>query len=141
MANPKVLVDTSGFYALLVRNDSMHAEAARWLTAFTRGGQHAFTTDYVVDKTATLLLARGFQHLLQPFFRMLDESEALSMVYVDEARFIQSRNHFLKHLDQEYSFTDCTSMLLMKEFGVKAALTKDEHFAKAGFKALLAGKR
>src|SRR2546423_619933 len=138
MAKPKVLVDTSGFYALLIRSDSKHAQAVRWLEDFRNSGQYAVTTDYIVDETATLFLARSVQHLIQPFFRMLQESAALSMLYVDEARFRQSKDQFLKHLDQEYSFTDCTSMVVMKELSVKIALTKDSHFRKAGFRALLA---
>jgi len=138
MAKPKVLVDTSGFYALLIRSDSKHAQAVRWLEDFRNSGQYAVTTDYIVDETATLFLARSVQHLIQPFFRMLQESEALSMLYVDEARFRQSKDQFLKHLDQEYSFTDCTSMVVMKELSVKIALTKDSHFREAGFRALLA---
>ena len=35
------------------------------------------------------------------------------------------------------SFTDCTSFLLMKELGLREALTKDAHFAEAGFVPLL----
>jgi predicted nucleic acid-binding protein len=44
---------------------------------------------------------------------------------------------FLKHLDQGWSFTDCVSFHVMQELGLGDALTKDEHFQRAGFKALL----
>jgi uncharacterized protein len=45
---------------------------------------------------------------------------------------------FLKQLDQDFSFTDCCSFLLMRELGLRDALTTDKHFTAAGFRALLA---
>jgi predicted nucleic acid-binding protein len=43
----------------------------------------------------------------------------------------------LKHADHGYSFTDCSSFLLMKELALREALTTDLHFAEAGFIPLL----
>ena len=40
--------------------------------------------------------------------------------------------------DHRYSFTDCSSFVLMAELGLKQALTTDRHFIEAGFQALLA---
>ncbi len=37
----------------------------------------------------------------------------------------------------EWSLTDCLSFVVMKELGIKDALTPDEHFDQAGFHALL----
>jgi predicted nucleic acid-binding protein len=42
-----------------------------------------------------------------------------------------------KHIDQGWSFTDCLSFQVMKARRLREALTKDEHFEKAGFVALL----
>jgi predicted nucleic acid-binding protein len=44
-----------------------------------------------------------------------------------------------KHIDQGWSFTDCVSFQAMKARRLREALTKDEHFEKAGFRALLRG--
>jgi predicted nucleic acid-binding protein len=42
-----------------------------------------------------------------------------------------------KRPDKQWSLTDCTSFVTMKDENLAGALTGDEHFAQAGFKALL----
>ena len=39
----------------------------------------------------------------------------------------------VKVLDKSYSFTDCTSFVVMRELGIREALTTDRHFVQAGF--------
>ena len=56
--------DTSGFYALLVMRDPMHARAKAILAESARSGGRFVTTDYILDETATLLKARGDSQLL-----------------------------------------------------------------------------
>lgn len=136
MAN-EVFVDTSGFYAMLVKGDDRHAAVQRVLREARRRKRGFVTTDYVLDETATLLKARGLVHLLSPFFEKLDGSRALRIEWTDADRFADVRSFFLKHGDQKWSFTDCLSFRIMTEFRLRDALTKDAHFEHAGFKVLL----
>ena len=39
--------------------------------------------------------------------------------------------------DKGWSLTDCSSFLIMRQYGIDAALTCDKHFEQAGFSALL----
>jgi predicted nucleic acid-binding protein len=136
MAN-EIFVDTSGFYAMLVKGDDRHSAAQRVLREARRAKRRFVTTDYILDETATLLKARGLARLLPPLFERLDASQAFRIEWTDSDRFHDVRRFFLKHADQEWSFTDCLSFRVMTRFRLRDALTKDDHFEQAGFAALL----
>ncbi len=135
-----IFIDTSGFYSLLVKNDGKHRSAAKIL-AGARSGVYSFvTSDYVIDETVTLMKARGFRHIIPDFLRLVNSSNVCRIEWTDSERFEAASKFCTKHLDQEYSFTDCLIMSVMKELGLKKILTKDEHFKIAGFDAMLAEK-
>jgi predicted nucleic acid-binding protein len=136
----ETFVDTSGFYALLVERDEMHELAVRILRQAERRRATFVTSDYVLDETATLLAARGFGHLVDDFFQSTLRSKACVVDWTGPELFARTAAFMAKHIDQGWSFTDCVSFQIMKARKLRDALTKDEHFEKAGFKALLRGE-
>jgi predicted nucleic acid-binding protein len=96
------------------------------------------TTDYVIDETATLLEARGLGWLAHRLFESLGTSRALRLEWMDSGRFERTRTLFLRSTGRGWSFTDCSSFVVMGELRVREALAKDAHFADAGFVPLLA---
>lgn len=132
-----IFIDTSGFFALLAGDDDRHAAAVKVVARAQKGKKGFVTTDYVLDETATLLKARGKTHLLTGLFDRLDHSQACRIEWTDADRFHKVRTFFLKHADQEWSFTDCVSFRVMTELRLRDALTKDSHFRQAGFSVLL----
>lgn len=44
---------------------------------------------------------------------------------------------FRSRADKDWPLTDCISFVVMQEHGLTEALTADQHFEQAGFKALL----
>ena len=63
-------------------------------------------------------------------------STAIRREYVDEAREAQAWRWYLKYHDQDFSFTDVTSMTVMRAYGLNEVFTFDSDFAKAGFTTL-----
>jgi predicted nucleic acid-binding protein len=133
----ETFADTSGFYALLVQRDPMHARAKRILAAAAQAGGRFVTTDYILDETATLLKARGYGHLVEAFFARVFTSSACRIEWMEPDRFEQTRRFFLKYHDQDWSFTDCFSFCVMHLLALSDALTTDKHFREAGFAPLL----
>ena len=133
----KCFIDTMGFYSILDRRVAHHDTANAWLETASRKRIHLYTSDYVLDETATLIKRRGLAHVLRRFFGLLEQTQALQLIPIDMERFARTRQFFLKQLDQDYSFTDCSSFVVMQEFKIRNALTHDNHFEQAGFRVLL----
>jgi len=136
--NPeRVFVDTSGFYALLKKDEAHHKSAVTLMKKAAATAQGFVTTDYILDETATLLVARGAAHLAVYLFELIESSRSIVVEFMDEDRFTQTKAFFFKHSDQGFSFSDCFSFVIMKELKLKKALTTDEHFRIAKFEPLL----
>ncbi len=133
----EIFIDTSGFYALLVRGDDRYQQAVDFMRHAAERRDRFMTTDYVLDETATLFMARGYAKLLAGFFDSVFQSRACRVIWMDAERFEETRHTFLKNVKRRWSFTDCMSFGVMREFRLRAALTKDAHFKAAGFTALL----
>ena len=132
-----IFVDTSGFYALLIKRDNMHAKAKGILHKAKQLQTRFVTTDYILDETATLLHARGLDHILVNLFDVVFLSKACSVEWMNQDRFFSTRMYFQRYADHSYSFTDCFSFVIMKELDLANSLTKDDHFREAGFTPLL----
>lgn len=137
MLKNAIFIDTSGYFALLSKTDKNHRKAISILQKVQKSRRQFLTTEAVLSETATLLMARGFGYLAEHLFTNILESEITKLEYNNSERMNFTRSYFLKTLDQGYSFCDCFSFIIMKEFAVKEALSSDDHFTKAGFTKLL----
>lgn len=136
----EAFIDTSGFYALLVKKDDRHRQAADFMREAAKKRRRFVTSDYVLDETATLLQARGHFQTVNIFFASVFESRVCRIIWTDADRFIKAKSLFLRRLGQGWSFTDCVSMVVMKDLRLQEVLTKDAHFQSGGFTVLLAGQ-
>jgi len=138
MASEPVFADTSFFFALAARRDPAHASAAEQFARLLRRQRPIVTTDYVVDEALTLTKARTTAAVAVALLDRIEGSEAITLEVVSVSRFSLAKTFFRKHADHGYSFTDCTSFVVMRELEITEALTTDHHFAEAGFRPLLA---
>ena len=124
-----IFVDTGAWYASLVPTDPEHSKAVQWLAA---NGSPLLTTDYVIDETLTLLRARGerkralllgdkfFHHGLPEIHKITPADLSLAW------------KTFQQFDDKGWSFTDCTSKVVMEELNVAVAFAFDHHFHQFG---------
>jgi predicted nucleic acid-binding protein len=138
MKTHDIFVDTSALHAMLVSNDPFHPATIAFIRELQRDRRQLITTDYVIDETVTLLKTRRVPSRIGKLFELLDQSTHLSIEWIGEERFAGARDLVLKHADHAYSFTDCTSFVVMRELDITDALTVDRHFREAGFRPLLA---
>jgi uncharacterized protein len=137
MARLDVFVDTSGLYALVDKTDSQHRNARAAVEQVVRSSRKLVVTDYVVDETVTLAKVRSGSRVALRVLDLIDESAGIRIEWIDAARFDATKKFVRRHADHDYSFTDCSSFVVMRELKLRQALTTDGHFVEAGFETLL----
>ncbi|MBV6417111.1 MAG: hypothetical protein CMLOHMNK_01748 [Steroidobacteraceae bacterium] len=137
MASREVFADTSGLYALIDRNDANHSAAREAVGKLLRGGRRLVVTDYVIDETVTLAKVRAGMVMASRVLDLVDQTGGLRVEWIGPERFTATKAFFRRHADHGYSFTDCSSFVVMRELRLNEALTSDRHFQEAGLTALL----
>lgn len=132
-----LFVDTSGLYALADRRDPLHPSAEQQVRSRVSSGSRLVLTDYVLDEACTLAKARSGSQAALELLRLVEASVGFRMEWIGPDRFDAAKAYFRKHADHGYSFTDCSSFVVMRELRLRDALTSDHHFSEAGFRGLL----
>jgi predicted nucleic acid-binding protein len=94
--------------------------------------QPLVTTDYVLDELFTLLKLRESHRVAVATIAALLDQSVTRLEKVDNADFIAARKVFERYSDKEWSFTDCTSKVIMERLGVTHAFAFDGHFDEFG---------
>ena len=124
-----VFVDTGGWFAAIVPWDANHAAAANW---FDRNHRPLVTTDYIVAETLTLLRARGEGQRAIAFGDRLFAGGLAALHHLTPQLVAAAWQVFRKFRDKEWSFTDCTSKVVIEQLDCVRALAFDEHFRQFG---------
>lgn len=134
-----IFVDTAGWMLLSDSNDPFYLKGIEFRDKWLNKGGIFVTTDYVVDETLTLLRTRLHLTAAEKWWQAVSNSSRISWEYINSVRSEEARALFFGWRDQKFSFTDCTSFVVMRELGIDKALTSDKHFVRAGF-TLVPGK-
>ena len=131
-----IFIDTSAFVALLDEKDIDHQEALEKSDKICRDGLQPVTSDYILDESYTTILKHaGYQGAV-----VFDEGlkrGSWQVIRINEARFVDTQAAFLRfNKDKTWSFTDCTSYVVMKELKIRKAFSFDEHFKQMGIELL-----
>ncbi len=131
-----ILIDTWGWLALGHRRDSRHQEIKALYQQLREEGARLYTTDYVLDEVMTLIFRReSFAEavsFMEGIFQASQEGR-LTIERVTSERFTAAwelRKRF--HDKPKISFTDLTSMVIMRDRDIKKVLTDDDHFTHVG---------
>lgn len=132
----KVFVDTSGFVARYNSRDEHHDEAMDYLQRIESGEadvRKLYTSDYVIDETITTIFARTTSfEVAKKCGEAIITSKAIERLPIDEQTFRQAWEFFKARGEIGLSFTDATSIVLIRKKGIDAVFTFDSHFAKMG---------
>jgi len=129
-----MLLDTSGLLACLDASERRHASA---VAAYDSRTVH-LTHNYVLAELIALAHARGLpRERVVRFVAELSDDRDVEMVWIDRALHHKAIAVLMAQLDKVYSLCDAVSFVLMRDRGIREALSTDHHFEQAGFSILL----
>lgn len=135
-----LLVDTAGWVACADAADPDHDRCRAARDKALEAGHTLVTTDFVADETLTLLRLRLGLDAAETWWQQIDRSPRLKWERIDGDRFEKACALFFRYRDKDFSFTDCTSFIVMREARLTHALTTDRHFRQMGFQTVPAGR-
>jgi len=124
-----IFVDTNAWFASIVPWDQNHAAATAWLATNT---EPLFTTDYVADETLTLLRVRNERALSEQFGVELFAGKLGRLYYLTEVDIADAWRVYRQFRDKDWSFTDCTSKVMIERMKIKTSFSFDQHFRQFG---------
>ena len=128
-----VFVDTSAWFAFFLPVDPHHQRVHSW---FMSSGERLVTSDYIVDETLTLLLARREPGRAREAGRLFFEADVVRIHFVSESQVHRAWILFQQRANSGWSFTDCTSKIVIDDLGIGTAVALDDHFRQFGVSVL-----
>ncbi len=128
-----IFIDTAAFVARYLASDGRHGDATQGWRVLARRPRRCFTSVLVLSETITLLARRASPAFAVERARAFYSSGALEILRPDASIEREAIDALAKLADQDPSFTDCVSFVLMRRHRLRLAFTFDRHFAAAGF--------
>jgi uncharacterized protein len=132
----RLFIDTWGWVTLNNTRETRHSEVAGFWKQVLKSGGILYTTDYVLTETYTLLFKRLESQRAKRAMERIEKNVVigdLQLLWMTPERFDQTKRLRLKYQDKpDISFTDLSSMVVMKELGIDWVLTGDAHFTHVG---------
>ena len=128
--------DTSFFVAYYNSKDVYHNAARALAKEFEARSVLMIITDYIFDEVMTVLLVKGNKHIAIQAGRAIMADPNIEIFRVDEELFNQAWDVFQGFGDKRWSFTDCTSYVLMKKLNVEVGISFDGDFKQFGVRVV-----
>lgn len=132
-----IFVDTHYFVASFQETDQWHQRVV--LIESDIEGRMLATTDAVLIEVLNYFSGYGPTtrgKITQVVHEILTDKD-FTVAEQNRYTFLKALEFYESRLDKGYSLTDCISMNVSRELGIKEILTHDKHFEQEGFKILL----
>ena len=137
----EIFLDAAYLIALGQPGDEFHARAMELSAVIQTRHVRTVTSRAVLLEVGSALSRTRHRAAAVRLLDALQSTSTVSIIPLTEELAQAGWATFRRRPDKEWSWTDCISFLLMKERGIRQALTTDEHFEQAGFEALLKSER
>ncbi len=130
---PAIFVDTGPWVAWMDVRDQWREDAMREMAALKAQRRALVTTNWVLAEAYTGLVDRIARNAIARLRTLVEESALIRVIWVDKQIEELAWRKFLQYDDKDVSMVDCTSFVVMEQWGLSTAFTFDRHFLQVGF--------
>lgn len=137
MPTTEVFLDTSYAIALASPKDQYHGRAEALAEQLEQNRTRLVTTRAVLLEIGGALARQRYRSAAVELLDSLEKDPSVEIIPLSESLYAKAFQLYRDRPDKEWSLTDCVSFVVMQDRGLTEALTTDDHFRQAGFRALL----
>ena len=132
-----VFLDAAYAIALSSTKDQHHERAVSLAKKLEADGSRLVTTRAVILEIGNALARQRHRSAAVILLEALEKDPNVEIIPLSEPLYKRAMQFFRERPDKEWGMTDCISFVVMEDRSLTEALTTDEHFPQAGFRALL----
>jgi len=133
----ELFLDSSYAIALAASSDQLHSRALELAEEIVSQSRRLVTTRAVLLEIGNALSKQRYRAAAVQLLASLESDPSVEIVLLTGELYAQAFELFRDRLDKEWSLTDCASFVVMQTRSLTDALSSDEHFEQAGYRALL----
>lgn len=133
----RVFLDTSFSIAIAISRDEFHERALELADEIETKNTELITTQAIILEIGNALSKLKYRQSAVGIIQGLECDLNTSIISLTDELYEVAFELFRNRPDKEWGLVDCISFVVMKEQEITDALTTDEHFTQAGFRALL----
>jgi predicted nucleic acid-binding protein len=131
----QIFADTGYWIALVNPRDQIHQRVMKITQELS--SVRLLTTEMVLVELLNSFSDSPFRRAVAGMVLKLRNDRNVRIVPQTSEQFESALRRYKQARDKSWSLTDCASFEVMEAEQIQAALTHDQHFAQAGFEALL----
>ena len=133
----EVFLDTSFAITLSAITDHNHAKAIELAEQIEAENLRLVTTQAILLEIGNALSKQKYRFAAIQLLESLEADPNIEIVPLTNELYNAAFQLFKSRQDKEWGLVDCISFLVMQNRAITEALTADDHFNQAGFRALL----
>jgi predicted nucleic acid-binding protein len=127
-------VDTSAWFEMFIPK----SETGKSIRAMLRSLRYKLhTSDFVLDELLTVLKREGHGRLARKAWEFLNNKLFVRLIHLTPDDMLETYSVFDRFSDKDWSFTDCSSYMLIKRHKIEYACAIDKHFREFGIVRVL----
>jgi uncharacterized protein len=132
----EVFLDTTYAIALSNQADAFHQKAVQLAEQIEAAGILLVTTQLVLVRISNALSGQHYHEAAVSLLQAIDTDPNVDTIPLSESIYHDAYKLFGQG-DKQWDMVDCISFVVMREHGIKDALTTNPHFQQMGYCSLL----